>query len=415
MNSLNHVPNPSDQRIAIHVKPAAERAIRQGHPWLFDHSLRKQSHSGTTGDLAVIFDKRDRFLAIGLFDAISPIRVRILQHRTPSPINRSWFQKRLRVAIKKRDSITQTITNGYRLVHGENDYLPGLVIDRYAESLVMRIDTAAWIPHLATLIPALLEIIPSNQLLLRLSRNAKKQDELLHGLSDGQLLWGQHLENPVTFQENSFYFEADMVRGQKTGFYLDQRENRARVEDRVNQGKLVRVLNVFAYTGGFSLYAARGGAEKIVSVDSSRQALLAAERNFELNQRIRRVASADHHTIAGDSFQVLEQLNTSGQVFDLVVIDPPSFAKSRSEVTQAKKSYAYLVRLGISVLRSRGQLVMSSCSSRVNEATFRDVVLTSAKRLGRPVIDVESTAHPLDHPASFPEGAYLKCLFCVVS
>jgi 23S rRNA (cytosine1962-C5)-methyltransferase len=261
----------------------------------------------------------------------------------------------------------------------------------------------------------LLELIPTKHLVLRLSRKVQNQHELLYDLFDGQLLWGQPLDNPVVFQENSLYFEADLAHGQKTGFYLDQRDNRARVEERISQQKLSRMLNVFAYTGGFSLYSARGGAKKIVSVDSSPLALAAATRNFALNQQVQAVAFADHETITGDAFHVLEQLNSSGRIFDLVVIDPPSFAKSQAEVERAKKSYAYLVRLGISVLRPRGHLVMASCSSRVDEATFIDVVVKSAKRLGRPMLEVEKTDPPLDHPVHFPEGAYLKCLFCVVS
>lgn len=415
MESLAHVPAPANRRLAMHVTPAAERAIRQRHPWLFNRSIIKQSHTGTTGDLAVVFDRRDRFLAIGLFDSTSPIRVRILQHQIPAPIDSDWFRQRLLSSTQKRDPLTQTKTTGYRLVHGENDHLPGLVIDRYADNLVLNIDTAAWIPHLAHLASILLEMMPIRRIVLRMSRNAQSQRELLYGLFDGQLLWGQSLDDPVIFQENSLYFEADLVQGQKTAFYLDQRENRARVEKRISQQKLSRVLNVFAYSGGFSLYSARGGAQKIVSVDSSQLALAAAKRNFALNRQDQAIASADHETIIGDAFQILEQLKSSGRIFDLVVIDPPSFAKNQSEVGRAKKSYGYLVRLGISVLRPRGYLVMASCSSRVNEATFTNVVLRSAQRIGRPLLEVVNTDPPLDHPVNFPEGAYLKCLFCIVS
>lgn len=415
MESLAKVPAPSDRRLALHVTPAAERAIRDGHPWLFDRSIRKQNRSGETGDLAVVFDRRDRFLAIGLYDAMSPIRVRILQSRKAVLIDSDWFRQRLLASINRRAFLGKTHTTGYRLVHGENDGLPGLVIDRYVNDLVLKIDTTAWIPYLSLIATSLVEIMPIERMILRLSRQVQRQKELLHGLFEGQHLCGQSRNAPVIFQENALFFEADLIQGQKTGFYLDQRENRARVEGRVRQLKLSRVLNVFAYSGGFSLYAARGGAETIVSVDENRLALEAAKRNFDLNRDDQSIKNANHEMMVGDAFQILEQLISAGKMYDLVVIDPPSFAKKQAEIAGAKKAYNYLAQLGVSVLRPRGHLVMASCSSRVSEKTFTQIVEESANRAGRPILDLEHTPPPLDHPVSFPEGAYLKCLFCVVS
>jgi 23S rRNA (cytosine1962-C5)-methyltransferase len=415
MRSLENIPGPSQKRLALHVKPAAERAIRQGHPWLFESSIRKQNREGKAGDLAVVFDHKDRFLAIGLYDPFSPLRLRILQHHDPAEINRSWYRDRLADAVKLRASLPTTQTNGYRLVHGENDGLPGLVIDRYDTNFVLKLDTAAWVNQLPTVLPALFEVVPAERLVLRLSRKVANRPEPLYGLHDGQVLLGLPLEGPVLFQENGLTFEADLIQGQKTGFFLDQRENRALVEALVAKREdLRRVLNVFAYSGGFSLYAARGGAQHITNVDASAPALDSAERNFLLNNDRGSIASARHKTVCDDAFQVLERLGEGGRHFDLVVVDPPSFAKRQSEVARALRAYRRLANLSLAVLRPGGVLVMASCSSRIQGEEFFGVIHQVIRASGRSIREIARTGHPLDHPVGFAEGAYLKCLFAEI-
>ena len=415
MNPLAQIPGPSQKRLALHVKPAAERAIRQGHPWLFDHSIRKQSREGTTGDLAVVFDHKDRFLAIGLYDPSSPIRVRILQHNHPADINQSWYKDRLADSAKLRASLPATHTNGYRLVHGENDGLPGLVIDRYDKNFVLKLDTAAWVNQLPIILPALLEVVSVNRLVLRFSRKATDNPESLYGLSDGQLLLGPRLEGPVLFQENGLTFEADLARGQKTGFFLDQRENRARLEQLVaKRDDLRRVLNVFAYSGGFSLYAARGGAQSITSVDVSAQALESAERNFLLNSVRANIAPAEHETVCENAFKLLERYGQERRLYDLVIVDPPSFAKRQSEVARALNAYHRLVKISLAVLRPGGVLLMASCSSRIRDEEFFGEINHVIRDSGRSIREISRTGHPIDHPVTFAEGAYLKCLFAEI-
>ena len=406
------IPGPSEKRIALRVTPAAERALRAGHPWLFDQAIQQQSHEGKPGDLAVVFDRKSRFLAVGLYDPHSPIRARVLQQGQPAAIDRNWFQSKVAAAADLRQPLSrQSDTTGYRLVHGENDGLPGLVIDRYDQTFVLKLYTAAWLPHLKNVLPALLAIAPAERLLLRLSRAVQSQTESLYGLANGQLLLGPALEGSLLFQENGLTFEVDPVQGQKTGFFLDQRENRARVEG-LAAGQ--RVLNVFAYTGGFSLYAARGGAQSVTSLDISRPALAAARRNFALNQENAAIAAADHETVAGDAFQVLGHFHEQGQLFDQVIVDPPAFAKSQAEVERALSAYAHLTGLSLALLRPGGILVMASCSSRVSAEDFFATVNRAAANVGRPLQEIERTGHPLDHPVGFVEGAYLKCLFAVV-
>jgi len=410
--TLSHIPEPAAHHIALRVTPAAERRLRAGHPWLFARSIRKQSHTGRPGGLAVIFDRKGRFLAIGLYDPNAPIRVRVLQAEKPAQIDGDWYQARLATAAALRAHLPESGTTGYRLVHGENDGLPGLVIDRYDRTGVLKLYTVAWVPHLRALLPALEAVFPAERLVLRLSRTVQAQPDDLYGLADGMILSGPALDGPVIFRENGLRFEADPIHGQKTGFFLDQRDNRARVE-KLAAGKAV--LNVFAYTGGFSLYAARGGARAVTSVDLSKPALAAAARNFALNRDHPAVAAAKHKLLAEDAFRALARLGKAGRRFDVVIIDPPAFAKTRAEVPQALTAYGRLTRLGLGVLRSGGVLVQASCSSRVSAEAFFATVNRAAAKAGRPLREIERTGHALDHPIRFPEGAYLKCLFATAA
>lgn len=407
--SLVVLPKPATRRIALHVTREAERALRNGHPWLFANSIERQSHEGQPGDLAVAFDQKRRFLAIGLYDPTSPLRLRVLQQGEPATIDQGWFHTQITQASHRRAPLLiDGRTTGYRLVHGENDGLPGLIIDRYAQTLVIKLYTAAWLPHLPALLGGLATVQPAERIVLRMSRSLQKAPAYLYGLTDGMILTGPPLADPVIFLENGLRFEADPLHGQKTGFFLDQRDNRARVEG-VAAGK--RVLNVFAYNGGFSLYAARGGAPQVASLDISRPALQAAERNFALNQDVPTVAAASHQLLAGDAFVLLAEMANAGRRFDLVIIDPPAFAKQQAEVERALAAYAQLTRLGIGVLAPGGTIVLASCSSRVSTEAFITTTTGAAANQGRPLRVFAQTAHALDHPIGFPEGAYLKCLF----
>jgi 23S rRNA (cytosine1962-C5)-methyltransferase len=406
--NLPHLPKPALKRIALRVNASAEHALRQGHPWIFDQAITEQSNEGAPGDLAVIFGNKRQFLAIGLYDPTSSIRVRILQHHQPSTINSSWFCEKLAAASRIREPLLNQATNGYRLVHGENDGLPGLVVDRYAETLVLKIYSPSWIPHLPEFIPALEQINPYERLILRLNRSLKTQTDFLFGLTDGMLLTGHPLEDLILFKENGLTFECDPIHGQKTGFFLDQRENRARVEN-LSKGK--SVLNLFAYTGGFSLYAARGGAKHITSVDISAPALQGAIANFSHNRQIATVNSAFHETVVDDAFEFLDLMKTQEQLFDLIVIDPPMFAQNQNQVPAALSAYRKLTCLGLGCLRPGGTFVQASCSSRIDAETFFSTVNLSAKNSNRRLINIEHTGHGIDHPIGFGEGAYLKCLF----
>ncbi len=412
MESFKNIPQPANKRIALRVNAAAERSVRQGHPWLFENSITHQSHEGKPGDLAVIFDQKRRFLAVGLYDPTSMIRVRVLQFMTPAEIDSAWFLDTIRQAVKIRLPLTQLPpereTNGYRVIFGENDKLPGLVLDRYAGTIVMKLYTPAWLPYLELLNSVMPQVLSYERLVLRLSRGMMKDPTLLFGLTDGEILQGDPLRAPVLFLENGITFEAEPIIGQKTGFFLDQRENRLRVE-KISTGK--SVLNVFSYTGGFSVYAGRGGASEVISVDLSEPAIAAAKRNWKHNLRFDSLRGSQHKGIVRDAFEVLAEMAAKRQRFDMVILDPPMFAHKQEQVKNALNAYDRLTRAGLAVLKPGGMLVQASCSSRVDAEAFFNGIHRSASSMGRSLIEIERSGHALDHPVRFSEGAYLKCLY----
>lgn len=404
------IPTRTDRRIAIHVTTAAERNLRHGHPWLYSDGVTRLSPAGEPGDLAVIYDKRNKFLAVGLYDPSSPIRVRILHHGASAPIDRSWYIRKFAAAAKIRKPLEAQGTTGYRLIHGENDGLPGVVVDRYHSTLVMKLYTAAWIPHVERLLEALGEVEPAKRVVLRLSRAVQAQSPP-RGIADGTVIAGPPVAEPIVFEEHGLRFEVDPIHGQKTGFFLDQRDNRAQTESLCRGGS---VLDAFAYTGAFSVYAARGGARAVTSVDVSRDALQAAAANLARNRRFPAVAKTRHRTIEGDAFEVLEALGRKRAEFDVVILDPPAFAKTRNERAGALSAYRRLAMLGLGVLRRGGTLVAASCSTQMTAPDFFRTVREAAGRSRRRLKELARTGHALDHPIGFREGAYLKCLFSVV-
>src|SRR5665213_1858297 len=223
--------NPSVvNRLKLRIKAAAETAVRSGHPWIFSGGILESNRAGQTGELAVIFDRHDKFFAIGFFDADSPIRVRILHVGKPQTIDFNWWESRLEKSLALRRDLFDAQTTGFRLIHGESDGWPGLVLDKYNSALVLKIYMAGWLPRLDEILPLFQKNIACERIVLRLSRNIQANAEKQFQRRDGQVLFGSTPDGPVIFAENGVRFEADVVRGQKTGFFLDQRENRREVE-----------------------------------------------------------------------------------------------------------------------------------------------------------------------------------------
>jgi 23S rRNA (cytosine1962-C5)-methyltransferase len=395
-----------NQRLKMRLKPAAETLIRGGHPWIFSGSIRDQSRPGAAGEIAIVYDRQDRFLALGLFDPDSPIRVRVLHRGKPKTLDDSWWRENLRNAVSKRAELFDANTTGYRLIHGENDGWPGLILDRYDDSLVLKIYTAAWFPWVQKIAAWLEELVPCERIVLRLSRNIHDAGASA-GWPDAKLLKGVAPENPVLFRENGIVFEADILRGQKTGFFLDQRENRSRVES-LSSGR--SVLNAFSFSGGFSLYAARGGASAVTSLDISEHALESARRNFSYN-RDSKIQACEHHAVKADVF---EWLKTSRETFSLIILDPPALAKSRAEVETALAAYEQLARFAFRLIKPQGIVVAASCSAQVPAEDFFQRIREAARHERKTIREITTTRQPPDHPATFPEMEYLKAIYLEV-
>lgn len=410
MNLLTSLPPPHDRRIAVRVTADAARQLRAGHPWVFDRAITSTSvDGGAPGDVAVVFDPKRSFVAIGLYDPSSPIRVKVLHRGAPETIDEQWWARQVDAALSRRDALAASgTTTAYRCIHGENDGFPGLVLDRYAATYVVKLYSSAWVPHLPLLAELLGERVAWERLVLRLARGVQREVDLPPVLADGVTLVGPPPEGPVRFRENGLTFEADVVRGQKTGHFLDQRENRARVRDLAGGA---RVLDVFACTGGFSVHAAAGGASAVHSVDASPHAIAAAIRNVQLNRDLDAVRRCRHTTDVADAFDALDRLGDRGARFGVVVIDPPSFAQKQSDVPAALRAYRRLTRLGVELVERGGVLVQASCSSRVPAAQFFETVTGAIHDSGRQVTGLERTGHPADHPVGFAQGSYLKALY----
>jgi 23S rRNA (cytosine1962-C5)-methyltransferase len=397
--------NQTAARLRLRITAAAESIVRSGHPWLFADSIHEINRAGQVGELAVIYDRKDKFLAVGLFDPDSPIRVRILHAGKPQTIDAAWWKSRLEKSLAIRRDLFDAQTNGFRLIHGESDGWPGLVLDKYDSTLVLKIYTAAWLPQLEEIVSLFKEKIPSERIVVRLSRNIQPFAEKQFQRRDGQILFGATPDGPIIFSENGIRFEADVLRGQKTGFFLDQRENRAEVE-RLSCGR--KVLNAFSFSGGFSVYAARGGAVSVTDSDISAHALESAKRNFALNQNSPGVANCCHKIVQADCFEWLEN---SSEKFDLIVLDPPSLAKRAMEREGAIRAYEKLNSLGIEKLSRDGILVAGSCSAHVSAPEFFDAVRRAAIKSGRKFSELKTMQHPPDHPATFKEAQYLKVIY----
>jgi 23S rRNA (cytosine1962-C5)-methyltransferase len=408
MSVLDQLPEVGEKRMAVRVTPDARRQIAAGHPWIFNESITSISHRGAVGDLAVIFDNDRNFVAVGLWDPGSPIRIRVLHHGKPATVDADFWRLRIRAAVERRAAIGDD-TDGYRVLNGENDGFPGLVLDRYADTLVLKLYSGVWIPHLRALVEVIAEELAPKAMVLRLARTMTEQR--LHGLTEGMALIGEAPTEPVMFHENGLLFEADVIHGQKTGHFLDQRDNRELVR---SMAAGARVLDIFAASGGFGVYAAAGGATRVTSVDQSAPALDAAVRNFAHNSALPNVRHCERDAIVGDAYEVMDRLIQRRKHYDIVVVDPPSFAQRQSNVERALHAYGQLTQRAVQLTRPDGLLVQASCSSRITEQQFHATVRGSAQRAGFDLVEVRRTTHAIDHPVSFAQGGYLKALFARV-
>ena len=392
--------------IKIQISKTLQGKIRKGYPWVFNYQIQNRIPDGSRENLGVIYDHNNRFLAMGLWDPYSDLCFRVLNLGKPREINGYFFLERLQSAIKIRQKLETQGTTGYRVINGESDGFPGLVLDRYEDTLVLKLYTTSWFPFLDDLCELFQKEFKSRQVVLRLARNVGKSLESGSTYRDGQILYGQGSSGWVQFKENGLKFAADVVAGQKTGFFLDQRENRLKIGE-MAIGR--SVLNVFSYSGGFSVYAFVGGCRSVVEVDCNPFALETSLRNMKSNFPEKSFPAENFIQKEGDAFKILAQLKSEKCFFDLVILDPPAFARKKKHKTQALEAYARLVQAGARV--TSGVLFAASCSVHVPAIEFYDAVHIGIRSAGKKFEEIARTGHAQDHPATFPEAFYLKSTY----
>jgi len=397
----------------IQLKKGKEESLRRFHPWVFSGAIQHIDNGIGEGDIVRVMTNSGEFIAVGHYQ-IGSIAVRVLSFKEEE-IGSAYWEERLASALAMRQSIgiaDNPENNTYRLVHGEGDGLPGLIVDCYGKTAVLQAHSVGMHYCRKEIAEALKYVMGSrieniyykSETTLPFKADiGQNEAEEADGLKNG-FLYGGSDEN--TAIENGLKFHVDWLRGQKTGFFIDQRENRALLE-RYSKGK--SVLNMFCYTGGFSFYAMRGGATTVHSVDSSAKAIELTNANVELNFP----GDSRHKAFCEDAFKFLEH---EGEKYDIIVLDPPAFAKHRAALRNALKGYTRLNVKAFEHIRKGGILFTFSCSQVVTKDNFRNAVFTAAAQAGRSVRILHQLHQPADHPINIyhPEGEYLKGLVLYV-
>lgn len=386
----------------IILKEGREKSLLRRHPWVFSGAIKCVEGSPINGDTVQIYSTQGAFLAQVAYNAHSQIAARVWSWHAEQSINANFFRMKITQALALRKDLKLAHhSTGLRLIHGESDGLPGLVVDQYGDVLVMQIGSAGAERWRGTCADILQEMCNP----VCIYERSDSDSRALEGLLERNNVLHGNLPEPLSIVEHGLHFVVDVAHGQKTGFYLDQRDNRELI------GTLAQdkdVLNCFCYSGGFSLYALRGGAKSVLSIDSSNEALQLAQRNVELNG----LDASRTEWQCIDVFQALRKLRDQNRKFDLIILDPPKFAPTAAFAEKAARGYKDINLLGFKLLRPGGMLATYSCSSGINDDLFQKIITGAA-------LDAGVTAHIIhklhaapDHPIllNFPEGAYLKGL-----
>jgi 23S rRNA (cytosine1962-C5)-methyltransferase len=393
---------PDLKRVVL--KPGREKSIVHRHPWIFSGAIARTDGSPGSGDTVEVFSSGGRWLARGAFSPRSQISVRLYSWHEDQRLDGSLLAERLRRAIALRESLGVSQTaSACRLVSAESDLLPGLIIDRYGDYLVLQSLSAGAERWKDLCVASLQEILNPAGIYERSDASVREKEGL--PLTTG-VLAGKEPPALLEIQENGRHFLVDVMQGHKTGFYLDQRENRRKATS-FCAGK--EILNAFSYTGGFGVYAADSGASAVLHLDSSAEALELARRNVELNSS---AAPCEHLFMEANAFAALRAFRAAGRTFDVIILDPPKFAESAVQLPRALNGYKDINLVAMQILRPGGTLITFSCSGLVSAAVFQQMVWEAAVDAERDAQVVERLSQAPDHPVllTFPEGEYLKGL-----
>lgn len=393
----------------LKLKPGRGKPVKNHHPWVFSGAIEFVEGAPEPGDLVAVNDHRGHYLATGYFNPHSQIRARLLTWDPNQTIDQEFWRGRLQQALNNRMALALAPqSNAFRLLYAESDGLPGLIVDRYADYLVLQSLTLGIEKRKETLTEILVDLLAPRGILERSDVSVRQKEGLPQ---QSGLLWGQKPPAQLSILENDHRLSIDPWKGHKTGFYLDQRENRA-IFGREAWFSDKTILNVFAYTGGFSVYAASAGAGAITNIDSSIPALELAELNMQKDNPER---SADEY-IAGDAFEVLRYMRDEGALYDAIILDPPKFAHSQKDVQRASHGYKDLNMLALQLSQPGGLLATFSCSGHITAGLFQKILFGAAIDVGREVQILAPLSQAADHPVlvTFPESAYLKGFLCRV-
>ena len=384
------------------LKRGKEKPVLRGHPWVFSGAVEKVEGDVSPGDIGEVYSREGHFLGIGHLNPHSQIILRVLTQKKEE-LNIDFFRERISKAAVLREKWLKGKTNAYRLVNGEGDFLPGLMVDCYGGIFVLQCLTAGMERSKGLLTDLIVRDFRPQSVYER-SDVATRREE---GLSESSgLLFGKEVPDRIEIEEFGCHFRVNVKRGQKTGFYLDQRENRFSLEE-LSHGK--RILDCFCYTGAFAIHAGLGGAKELTLIDSSEEALGIAEEHFDLN----RLKEIPHQLIRGDAFEVMRGLESR---YDIIILDPPPFAKRKGHLTSASRGYKDLNLWAFRLLKREGLLFTFSCSHHMSWDLFQKIVFSAAVDAGRKVQLLGRRGHPIDHPFNLchPEGEYLKGMICRV-
>lgn len=393
---------------SVKLKKGRDKSFNRKHPWIFSGAIDSIKDINTNGETVEIFSGDGKFLGYGSYSLHSQISVRVLSFNPEDQIDKNFIQKRVETAAQFRKQIINLeTTNAYRVINAESDSLPGLVVDKYGDFLVCQFLSAGAEFWKKETIEILLNIFNPTGIFERSDVEVREKEGLQQFKG---ILYGKDPEELIEIIENGNKFFVDINLGHKTGFYLDQRDNRKLLETFSSESE---ILNCFSYTGGFSVYAIKAGASKVVNLDSSLEALSLAETNLTLNG----IASSKYENVQDDVFKYLRKLRDTNKQFDVIILDPPKFAESVSQIEKASRGYKDINLLALKLLKKNGVLFTFSCSGHIVPELFNKIIADAATDAGREVHILKYLTQSPDHAmlTSFPEGLYLKGLVCKVN
>ena len=393
-----------DRYPRIFLKPGRDASLTRGHPWVFSGAVAGAEGQLEPGDIVVAVTHERQPLALGFYNPTSDIAFRLLTADPAAAIDYTFWQKRIRQAMYLREKVLPEGTTAYRLINAEGDWMPGLIVDKYANYLALSVETAGMEKHREAVVKILSEEMQPKGIYERSEGRARQ----LESLDDhGGIVYGERPPETIEITEDHLHFKVDIISGQKTGFFLDQRTNRKIAERLSNQAN---VLNCFSYTGAFSVYCAWGGARRVISVEASEAANEIARWNLERNG----FSSDQHPVVKADVFKYLRETN---ELFDLIILDPPAFARAKKDVTKASRGYKDINLQAARVVKEGGILATFSCSNYIGEALFEKIVLGALRDAGKSARLLETLGPGPDHPTNLghPEGQYLTGILLSVT